>query len=94
MLQNLRAEMMRYGITAADLSRTAKRTERSIRLKVAGKTAFTRPEGIAIRDAFFPGMSLEYLFARTESVWGSITVAKRDSAQGGGGENGGAILRL
>lgn len=68
MLQNLRAEMLRYGITAADLSRVAKRTERSIRLKVAGKTAFTLPEGIAIRDAFFPGMSLEYLFARTESV--------------------------
>ena len=64
MLQNLRAEMLRYGITAADLSRAAKRTERSIRLKVAGKTAFTLPEGIAIRDAFFPGMSLEYLFAR------------------------------
>lgn len=65
MLQNLRAEMVRYGITTTDLSRVAKRTERSIRLKVSGKNSFTLPESIAIRDAFFPGMSLEYLFAHT-----------------------------
>lgn len=68
MLQNLRAEMVRYGVTAVDLSRVTNRTERSIRLKVSGKNAFTLPEGIAIRDAFFPGMSLEYLFARSELV--------------------------
>lgn len=64
MLQNLRAEMTRYGITPRDLSRETNRTERSIRLKIDGKNAFTLPEGIAIRNAFFPGMSLEYLFAQ------------------------------
>ena len=68
MLQNLRAEMVRYGITTADLSHATNRTERSIRLKVAGKNAFTLPEGIAIRDAFFPGVSLEYLFAHSNAA--------------------------
>lgn len=71
MLRNLRAEMLRYGITSADLSRAAKRTERSIRLKISGKNAFTIREGIAIRDAFFPGMSLEYLFVNTDPTQGS-----------------------
>lgn len=66
MLRNLKAEMVRYGITTTDLSRVSNKTERSIQLKVAGKNAFTFPEVVAIRDAFFPGMSLEYLFARAD----------------------------
>lgn len=70
MLQNLRTEMKRYGVDAIDLSRAAGRTERSIRLKISGENAFTIREGIAIRDAFFPGMSLEYLFVNTDTTQG------------------------
>lgn len=68
MLLNLRAEMARYGISAEDLARVTKKTPRSIRDKISGKRDFTLPEGAAIRDAFFPGMSLEYLFSREKTA--------------------------
>lgn len=32
-------------------------------LKINGKYAFTLNEAFAIRDAYFPGMEIEYLFA-------------------------------
>lgn len=64
MLHNLCAEMARHEVTTPDISRVIKKTDRSVRLKVTGKNAFTMPEAIAIRDAFFPEMTLEYLFKR------------------------------
>lgn len=63
MLHNLCAEMARHEVKTLDISRVIKKTDRSVRLKVAGTNAFTMPEAIAIRDAFFPEMALEYLFA-------------------------------
>lgn len=67
MLSNLRAEMTRYGVTASDIAREIGKTDRSIRDKISGKRDFTLPESAAIRDAFFPGLSLEYLFARSSA---------------------------
>lgn len=66
MLVNLRAEMARYGISTADFARVTGKTERSIRDKISGKRDFTLPESAAIRDAFFPGLKLEYLFSRSD----------------------------
>lgn len=66
MLDNLRAEMARYGVSALDLAKVTGKTDRSIRDKISGKRDFTLPESAAIRDSFFPGLSLEYLFAVTE----------------------------
>lgn len=63
MLSNLRAEMTRYGVSALDFARVTGKTDRSIRDKISGKRDFTLPESAAIRDAFFPGLTLEYLFA-------------------------------
>lgn len=67
MLSNLRAEMARYGVTASDIARVTGKTDRSIRDKISGKRDFTLPESVAIRDAFFPVLSLEYLFARSSA---------------------------
>lgn len=64
MLHNLCAEMARHEVKTPDISRVIKKTDRSVRLKIAGTNAFTMPEAIAIRDAFFPEMALEYLFKR------------------------------
>ena len=61
-MKNLQAEMKRNGLSVMDISRVIHRTERSTRDKVNGNRAFTFPEVIAIRDAFFPSMRLEYLF--------------------------------
>lgn len=66
MLVNLRAEMARYGISAADLASVTGKTERSIRDKISGKRDFTLPESAVIRDTFFPGLKLEYLFSRSD----------------------------
>ena len=67
MFQNLQAEMKRYGISTSDLSRVANKTKRSIQDKMRGKNDFTLSEAAKIRDSFFPGLSLEYLFARGEN---------------------------
>lgn len=64
MFPNLRAEMARCGVTATDLSKVAHKTDRSIRDKIGGRGDFTLTEIYAIRDAFFPEMTLEYLFER------------------------------
>lgn len=64
MFPNLRAEMMRHNVTAVDISQVTHKTDRSIRDKIAGRGDFSLTEVYAIRDAFFPGMDLEYLFAR------------------------------
>lgn len=63
MFPNLKAEMARIGVTSADISRVVRKTDRNIRDKISGKGDFTLSEITSIRDAFFPGMSLEYLFA-------------------------------
>ena len=76
MLNNLRAEMARHEVNTHDISGVIKKSDRTVRLKVAGENAFTMPEAIAIRDTLFPGMALEYLFARDTSQ----TRAAPDSA--------------
>ena len=63
MFPNLRAEMVRHNVTAVDISKVTHKTDRSIRDKIAGRGDFSLTEVYAIRDAFFPGMELEYLFA-------------------------------
>ena len=60
MLVNLKAEMTRYGVTAVDIAKVTGKTD-----KISGKRDFTLSESAAIRDAFFPGLKLEYLFSRS-----------------------------
>lgn len=62
-MKNLQAEMKRNGIENADLQRVLGCSEKTARNKKKGKTAFTVEEAIKIRDAFFPGMRIGYLFA-------------------------------
>ena len=63
MLRNLKAEMERYGVSVRDISTLTGKTERSARDKVNGRATFTLPEAIKIRDTYFQGFSMEYLFA-------------------------------
>lgn len=62
-MNNLRAEMVRYGVTTADICKVLNCTERTIRSKLSGESVFSFPEAIKIRDTFFVGYRLEYLFA-------------------------------
>lgn len=64
MCLNLKAEMMKNNITLSDIARSIHKTDRSVRDKINGKGDFTWSEANSIRDDFFPGASLEYLFAQ------------------------------
>lgn len=63
---NLTAEMARRGVTTADLGTATGKTTRSMQDKIAGRYPFTYPEAKAIRDTYFMGMALEYLFAESD----------------------------
>ena len=62
MFPNLRAEMARKNIKPTDISSALNITYDSTLNKLNGKTDFTRTEIFKIRDAFFPDLTLDYLF--------------------------------
>lgn len=64
MFPNLRAEMARKNVTVSDLAKAIHKTDRSVRDKVSGKGDFSWSEINVIRDQFFSGLSIEYLFSK------------------------------
>lgn len=62
MLRNLQAEMVRSNLNVIDLCQAIKKSERTTREKISGKSAFDFSEALTIRDTYFPGLRLEYLF--------------------------------
>lgn len=62
MYQNLQAEMARRNVTKRDIAQALHKDGRTIRNRFNGSAPFTIPEAFAIRDQFFPGVSLDYLF--------------------------------
>lgn len=67
MLCNLRAEMVRRGLSASDISRVIGKTDRSARDKISGRYTFSIEEAKKVRDTFFPGMDLDFLFLQSSS---------------------------
>lgn len=66
MFPNLKAEMARKNVTISDLARAIHRTDRSVRDKVSGKGDFSWSEINTIRDQFFHGQSIGYLFSKID----------------------------
>lgn len=64
---NLLAEMARYGVKVADIQELIACTDKTVRNKISGTTDFSVHEAIVIRDFFFPGMRIEYLFSDSNS---------------------------
>lgn len=64
--RNLKAEMARNEVTIAAISQTIGRTRDTVANKIDGDTNFTIEEAQLIRDTHFPGMTLEYLFAKED----------------------------
>lgn len=62
-MRNLRAEMERYGVTVTDIQKNLGCSEKTVRNKINGETDFTLPEAFKIKNEFFKGYTLEYLFA-------------------------------
>lgn len=66
--RNLLAEMTRYGITKKDLAAFLKLRYATIVDKTNGKSRFYLDEAFEIRNHFFPGIDLEYLFYDKDSI--------------------------
>ncbi|MGF0006572.1 hypothetical protein ACQRBP_04365 [Eubacteriales bacterium SGI.150] len=67
MYPNLAAEMSRNGITAEKMAKRIRINAATMSAKINKKDRMKLCEAAQIRDAFFPGMSIDYLFS-TELV--------------------------
>lgn len=62
-MRNLIAEMARYGVTNVDIKNLLNCSDRTVTNKLSGETEFSFSEATKIRDTYFIGFRLEYLFA-------------------------------
>jgi hypothetical protein len=62
-MKNFKAEMLRHGVTVRDIQNALACSEKTARNKISGESEFGIAQAIMIRDMFFPGMRLEYLYA-------------------------------
>ena len=65
-MKNLSAEMARFGVTNSDIRAVLSCSDKTVTNKLGDVTEFSISEAIKIRDTFFPGLRIEYLFARAE----------------------------
>lgn len=77
-MKNLSAEMARFGVTIRSIQLLLSCSYKTVQNKLNDTTEFTVREAMKIRDEFFPGMRIEYLFSEEkvlncgqESVLGS-----------------------
>lgn len=68
MFTNLHAEMVRRGVTPVAIANAIGKTEKSTRAKLSGKYPFTLSEAKVIRDTYFCGFDLDYLFDQSEAA--------------------------
>ena len=63
-MRNLRAEMIRYGVSSSDIQALLSCTDKTVKNRLDGVSEFSVGDSMKIRDTFFPGLRLEYLFAQ------------------------------
>lgn len=66
-MRNLSAEMARFGISNADIQAVLSCSSKTVANKLNDATEFSISEAIKIRDTLFPGLRIEYLFARADT---------------------------
>lgn len=64
MFPNLKAEIARKGYKEKDMAKKIGVSPRTLSNKITGRSDFTLSEMLAIKQNFFPDLSLEYLFQR------------------------------
>ena len=67
-MRNLSAEMARYGGSNMDIQSLLGCSSKTVTNKLSDNTAFSVSEAIKIRDTFFPGLRIEYLFAQANEL--------------------------
>ena len=65
-MRNLSAEMARFGVTNSDIQTALECSSKTVTNKLNAATEFSVSEAIKIRDMFFPGLRIEYLFAQAD----------------------------
>lgn len=63
-MKNLCAEMARFGVSNADIQAIISCSGKTVANNLNDVSDFSVDEAIRIRDSLFPGMRIEYLFAR------------------------------
>lgn len=66
MYPNLNAEMSRIGIEQKDIAKKLNKGADGVSLKINGKRAWLLDEAKIIKAAFFPNLSIDYLFEAKE----------------------------
>lgn len=61
---NLKAEMARSNISIKHLMNTTGKSRSGVSNNLNGKGSFSVEESLAIRDAYFKQLSIDYLFAK------------------------------
>lgn len=64
MFKNLEAEMIRRSVSREGIADFLNQSYNTVCKKMRGDAVFDLDEAFAIRDRFFPGCNLEYLFAK------------------------------
>ena len=59
---NLKAEMVRHGVSDAIAAKEIGISERTFRNKISGRSEFGVRQAMQIRKKFFPELGMEYLF--------------------------------
>ena len=67
-MKNLSAEMTRFGVTNSDIQTVLSCSRKTVINKLNDSTEFSVSEAIKLRDALFPGLRLEYLFANPDEA--------------------------
>lgn len=62
MYNNLKAEMARIGLTNEKISKAVSMNPSTFSRKCGRENGFKVIEALKIRDTFFPGMTIDYLF--------------------------------
>lgn len=81
-MQNLSAEMVRFGVGISDIQNLLGCSNNTVRNKLNGISEFSVGEAMKIRNKFFPGFKVEYLFAENNTPPGPSKKAGRESGNG------------
>jgi plasmid maintenance system antidote protein VapI len=78
---NLRVEMIEKNVTVTDIAKTLNKRRSTVGDKINGKYRIYVDEAFAIRDAFFPGSSIDYLFEASEQLGDKDLEVNQDGSQ-------------
>lgn len=77
---NLKAEMARSGVSTSDVAAACGKTRHTVYRYLHSGDGFSFKSAEQVRDALFPGMTVDYLFGEKEVITNGLN---RDNPAGG-----------